>query len=93
MLCATAVKERSFDDPELQTYCHAISMSNVGTKKEVVDEEIKSRNLRLMISRTQNVDNVSLTRDTSLCNASMPPRPHCCQRNQVGSNLDYASCR
>ena len=37
-----------FENPELRTYCQAMSISKVGTKKEAVDVEIKSKNLQLV---------------------------------------------
>jgi len=45
VLCAKTVVKWSSENPELRTYCHATSMSKVGTKKVAVDVEIKSRNL------------------------------------------------
>ena len=68
-------------------------MSNVGTKKDVVVEDIKSRNLRLAFNRVLNTSKILLTRDTVLCNASMLSRLRYYQRNPVDSSLDRASCR
>ena len=68
-------------------------MSNVGTKKDVAVEETKSRNLLLTFSWALNINVTLLTRDIVLYNASMLFRLRCCQRNQVDSNLDHASCR